>query len=605
MKKQDMFWKNVRKAQTYVSPVTEGSGKGPCPVKANAVQQQGNGDKVPLSSQGTDRDTPPLLAETIKDIVANLLVNIYSDAPNTSSGTSSPISDRASLNLLDSVLVQMERFYKLDEVSAVQLSSAYIDVQEVALSVYRDLVRCCGSCANLHLAICACEDRIVEKIASSLAQSLSMSIQHKDDLSLDNLSSTASTRLSSLASTRLSSPTSWVTEEALTISKHSSTCSLEMAEDLMDAVMVELYTDPEKFGTPQSDNLDWPQLSLAELNQAAKEVYNYMLEQCGSVENLQGALRSREQEVVTKMAVAIASQTYKLISLKESSDTPFPDQTSELNSSLSVGSSAQRSPAQCALFYQAVWDIISTLMLELCKKKAQGQHLTPKLFLKSLSTLSQCPGVKICNDNKLCDISNDSNAIERIVLGARRRLSDRPNCWSNLESLLSAKDETAAERVVITVVEEIFKFVSHPFEVIQVPAASLYHSEPASRMTQDPPADFVFCPPDDLSIQDAGLHSRSENQQTSDVFSLNAVKPCSVPDSRDMTPVSPDIIKWNSCRSSTVSSKKVTFMPFTVDYYSKSQVPPERGSNMSNKVEHPISRSRGRRVISVKIKKVR
>lgn len=592
LKDQDMFWK---KAQTSVHPVTGASGKRPS--SANAVQQQGNGNKVPPSTQGNDRNTPQLLAETIKDIVANLLVNLYSDAPNTPSGTSSPISDPASLNLLDSVLVQMERFHKLDEVSAEQFSSAHI--QEVARSVYQDLVRCCGSCANLHLAISKCEDRIVEKIASSLAQYLSMTIQHKDDLSHDNLSSRASTRLSSLASTRLSSPTSWVTEETWTISRHSSTCSLGMAEDLMDAVMVELYTDPEMFGTPQSDNLDWPQLSLTELNQAATEVYKYMLEQCGSVENLKGALRSREKEVVTKMADAIASRTYKLISLKESS------QTSNFNDSLSIGSSAQLSSAQCALFYQTVWDIISTLMLELCKRKAQGQHLTPKLFLKSLSTLSECPGVKICNDNKLCGISNDANAVERIVLGARRRLSEDPNYWSTLESLLSAKDEAAVERVVITVVEEILKFASHPFDVIQVPAANLYHSEPASRMTQAQTADFVFCP-SDVSDKDADLHSWCENQQTSDVCSLRAGKPCSAPVSRDMTPVSLDVIKGNSCPPSAVGSKKVTFMPFTqVDYHSESQVPLKRGPKMSNEAEHPAIRLRGRRVISSKIKKVR
>ncbi|XP_048116010.1 uncharacterized protein LOC125305368 isoform X2 [Alosa alosa] len=576
----DMFWKNFQKAQTTLNPVTDGSGKGPSAVKANALRQQGNADKVkcPLSPQSTDRPTPPLLAEAIKDIVANLLVNIYFDRPDTPSGASSPISDPASLNLLDSVLLQIERYHQLDEVGADQLSSLHIDTQEVARSVYRDLVNYSGSCENLHCAISACEDRIVERIASSLVKLLSRSIQNTDHLSRDNLSSTASTRLCSLASTRFSSAASWITEEAGTISgditlrsvdliEQSSSCSLEMAENLMDAVMVELYTDPEMFGTPQPDNLNWPQLSLAELNQAATEVYKQMLEQCGSVENLQSALRSREKEVVTKMAVAIASQTYRLISLNESSDTPLPDQTSHLNDSLSIGSSPQQS-GQCFIFYQTVWDIISTLLLELCKKKTHAQHLTPKLFLRSLNTLSECPGVKIINDKKQCDISNYYNVVARIALGARIKLSEHPDYWSILETLLTAKDEAAAGRVVTTIVEEILKFASHPFDVIPV----------------------------------------LENQHTSDVCSLRAGMPCSASDnpSRDMTPVPDSVTKGTPCQSSTVGSKKVTFWPFAqVDYHSKSQAPPKMGSEMSDEApsQHPASHLRGRRVISVKVKK--
>ncbi|XP_062393780.1 uncharacterized protein LOC134082149 [Sardina pilchardus] len=377
-----------------------------------------------------------------------------------------------------------------------------------------------------------------------------------------------------------------------------------MAENLMDAVMVELYTDPDMFGTPQPDNLNWPQLSLDELNQAATEVYKQMLEQCGSVENLQSALRSREKEVVTKMAVAIASQTYRLISLNESSGTPLPNQVSHLNESLSIGSSLQRSPGQCFIFYQTVWDIISALMLELCKKKTHAQHFTPKLFLRSLSTLSECTGVKIINDKKLCDISNDTYAVEQIVLGARRKLSEHSNYWSILETFLTAKDEVAAGRVVITIVEEILKFASHPFDVIPVPASNLYHSGPGSEAIL--PLNLAFSLSDDVSTQATDLLSRCENQQTSDVCSMRAGVPRSASDNprRDMTSASPDsVTKGISCQSSTVGSKKVTFTQD--DCYSKSQALPKRESEMSDEAPtpHPASRLRGRRVISVKVKK--
>lgn len=567
-------------------------------MKVNPVRQQGNGDKSPLPAPGTDRSIPKALTKTIKDIVAKLLVNIYSDGPDTP-GASSPILDPTTSNLLDRVLLQMERFqYQLlDEVGAEQLFSTYIDIQKVANSVYQDLLSYSGSCENLHLAISACDDHLVKKIASSLAQSLSRSIQNTDYLRYDNLS-TASTRLSSLASTTLSTPTSWVTEDACTISEDItlrsvdliSIRSLEMAEDLMDAVMVELYADPAMFGTPQPKDLDWPQLALAELNQAATMVYKHMLEQCGSVENLQNALRSREKQVVTTMAGAIASQTYRLISMKESSGTPLLDQTSNLKELSSISSYPQLSPGQCFIFYQTVWDIISTLLLELCKKKKRGQHLTPNLFLKSLSTLSECPGVKISNDKKQCDISSDSSAIERIVLGAQRRLSEHPHYWSALESLLIAKDEAAAWRVVITVVEEILKFASHPFGVIPVPASSFYHDEAEGEATHGSA---------DGSNKHADLH-----QDYLDVCSLRAGWPDNL--SLDMTPVSPVSVTRGSIQSSAVGSKKVMFRSSTkVDYYSKSQVPSKRRSKMSDEAEYPSSCLRGTRVISVKIKKVR
>ncbi|XP_063055112.1 uncharacterized protein LOC134449210 [Engraulis encrasicolus] len=623
-----MFWKNFRKSQPAVTPAAaDGPGVVLSPSKASAVPQQGNGDKVktPSPAPCTDKAIIPQPGP-VKDILINLWVHIHSDESTTPGAAFSSL-DSDTLKHFDSLLPQLEVFWHdlLRAEGVEHLPSRYINEEQVAWSIYQDLAfNYCCSREELCRAIAAPEEQLVARLVTSLGQSLTHCIRSmKND--------PAYSRPSSFASSRLSSPSSWVTEEACTISEDVtlrsvdliSPCSVELAEDLMDAVMVELCTDPERFGSPEAEmpSQDWPQLSLVELNQAATEVYKYMLEQCGSLENLQSALRSREKQVVTNMAVAIATQTYNIISMKDTSDahvrarsetpvnesratpvnesratpvnesrvTPVPSQPSNLSGSVSIGSSPQPTPGQCSIFYQTVWDIVSTLMLEVCKKKAHRQHLTPKLFLRVLATLSECPGVNISNDKKLCDVSDGGcDAIERVVLAARRRLSDYAEGRRGLESLLAAKDEAAMERVVLTLVEEMLTFASHPFGVVTV-------SEAEVEMTQSLPHDLKLCP--SMDVLDAGLHRACQHHGDSEVCSLCADMP-GMAMSMDM---SPEPTTSKSHMSNAEGSKKVKFLPSTkVDYFKLTKS--ERKPKLADEAEHPVH-LKNRKVISIKVKK--
>ncbi|XP_041758166.2 uncharacterized protein LOC121585913 [Coregonus clupeaformis] len=453
--------------------------------------------------------------ETIEDIVTRLIGEIYYDETGTQPDTPIPGLSETALDLIDNVVDELKNtpsgLFALHTDEPLVLPSSY--KRQVAKSVHKELLSCTGSQESLWKAVSS--GHMVKEIASSISQEVSKvtskigaiyhtnSVNHTDSpISPGPRTDTNASWVSCAASDisedlvlRILDFISYCRSPDSTWNGPQSRCSTDMTGDLMDAVMVELFTNTAMLTTPEYEHQQqWGKPSLTDLEKAARLVYEKMVKETGSAEALQDALKLRRKLVVTALADVVAKQVYKHFSEQESDSTYLPDQTSHKddcpvtshsNRQLTPELAAVQSASECIVNCKAVWEIISRLLQEISPNvpMEEKRHLYAQdLFHCAINQLSESPGVTICADETICDVCRHPQVIELIRGRVLECLQFQMNLMGyNLSSALDAQDEALSYFIVAHLVQETLLLISSQTNGSSPEVDSGSHHQPESQ----------------------------------------------------------------------------------------------------------------------------
>ncbi|XP_045561095.1 uncharacterized protein isoform X1 [Salmo salar] len=452
--------------------------------------------------------------ETIEDIVTCLIGEIYYDETGTQPDTQIPGLSETALDLIDNVVDELKNtpsdLFGLHTDESLVLPSSY--KHQVAKSVHKELLSCTGSQESLWKAVSL--GHMVKEIASSISLEVSKvtskigavyhtSVDHTDSpISPGPRTDTNSTWVSCADSDisedlvlRILDFISYCRSPDSTWNGPQSRCSTDMTGDLMDAVMVELFTNTAMLTIPVGKHQQkWCKPSLTDLEKAARLVYKKMVKETGSAAALQDALKLRRKLVVTALADVVAKQVYKHFSEQESDSTYLPDQTSHKddcpvtshsNRQLTPELAAAQSASECIVNCKAVWEIISRLLQEICPNVPMEEKpylYAQDLFHSAINKLSESPGVTVCADETICDVCRHPQAIELICGRVLECLQFQINLMGyNLNSALDAQDEALSYFIVAHLVQETLLLISNQTNGSSPEVDSGSHRQPESQ----------------------------------------------------------------------------------------------------------------------------
>ncbi|CAB1333688.1 unnamed protein product, partial [Coregonus sp. 'balchen'] len=409
-----------------------------------ATQADWNEGK-PSQSQAKHHEAP-VWAQRAKEQMKS---EIYYDKTGTQPDTPIPGLSETALDLIDNVVDELKNtpsdLFGLHTDEPLVLPSSY--KRQVAKSVHKELLSCTGSQESLWKAVSS--GHMVKEIASSISLEVSKvtskigaiyhtnSVNHTDspispgprtDTNVSWVSCAASDISEDLV-LRILDFISYCRSPDSTWNGPQSRCSTDMTGDLMDAVMVELFTNTAMLTTPEDDHQQqWCKPSLTDLEKAARLVYEKMVRETGSAEALQDALKLRRKLAVTALADVVAKQVYKLFPEQESDSTYLPAQTSHKddcpvtshsNRQLTPELAAVQSASECIVNCKAVWEIISRLLQEISPNvpMEEKRHLYAQdLFHCAINQLSESPGMNLMGYNLSSALDAQDEALSYFIV---------------------------------------------------------------------------------------------------------------------------------------------------------------------------------------------
>ncbi|XP_062322137.1 uncharacterized protein LOC134023792 [Osmerus eperlanus] len=432
--------------------------------------------------------------EVLEDIVSCLIVNIYSDGGDLHTCLSSPTLSDTAVDLIDDVLNEL-KISPNDVVVCGDLVMPESCTFEVARSVHRELLSYSGSHESLRQAVSTSKDHMVKKIASSISLEVSKVASRIGAVNLDDAPPSPAPGGDTDASL-VSCPATNISEdivlrvldiipfsqspEAKWIGLQGST---DMRRDLLDAVMVELLTSPPMLTLSVSAARSWRQPSREELDGAARQIYQKMVDQCGSEEALESALRLRTKLVNAALANTVANEVFQLFSDERFYSATTHDQATDMDDcSAADHRLSYTSRGVCAVNCKAMWEIIYRLLQESCPNmlmEAQLIRYSLEYFYSALERLSRCEELKVCWDQTACGACRDPWATDFIASRVRQRSQERMGSEVRLGPALDPRDKAVVQCVVDLVAEETLLFMSH-HHVISIPAAVLMAKDDTS-----------------------------------------------------------------------------------------------------------------------------
>ena len=439
-----------------------------------------------------------LPVEVLEDIVSSLIVNIYSEGGDLHTCLSSRTLSDTAVDLIDDVLNEL-KISPNDVVVCGDLVMPESCTFEVAQSVHRELLSYSGSHESLRQAVSTSKDHMVKKIASSISLEVSKVAGRIGAVNLDDAPPSPAPGVDADASL-VSCPASNISEdivlrvldiipfsqspEAKWIGLQGSTDS---KRDLLDAVMVELLTSPVMLTLSVSAARTWRQPSQEELDGAARQTYQKMVDKCGSEEALESALRLRTKLVNAALANTVAHKVFQLFSDEEFHPATTHDQGTHMEArSVADQPLSHVSRGVCAVNCRAMWEIIYRLLQESCSKMLMEARLirySLESFYSALDRLSRCEELKVCWDEGACGACRDPWATEFITSRVRQRSKERMGSEVRLGPALDPQDKTVVQCVVDLVAEETLLFMSHHHD-ISIPAAVLMAKDEDRKSTR-------------------------------------------------------------------------------------------------------------------------